>query len=76
MYTLTKTEILADNKETTVYGIKNGREEYRDISTDKREVEALCDLFNESELDELHFKDAVEDFIVGKAFCIHGEKDL
>ena len=77
MYTLTTTEAIAEKgKSITVYGIQNGLEAFDGISDDKGEVEELCRLFNELELDSVHFKDAVDDFIVGKAFCIRGEKDL
>lgn len=77
MYTLTTAKAITDKgKEITVYGIQNGIESYDGISADKEEVEKLCKLFNEKDLDCIHFRDAVEDFVVGKAFCIPEEKDL
>lgn len=76
MYKITcKTIFIENETPITLYGIENGKTEYAELSSDVNEITALCNTCNELKLDEIHFKDVVEDFIVSKACGIPVEKD-
>lgn len=52
------------NPHIYTYGIKYDDHLIEDISTDKNIVLNMCDIFNRANLSPIHFKDAVEDFMV------------
>ncbi|HPX71208.1 MAG TPA: DUF6514 family protein [Bacillota bacterium] len=66
-YELIESECVCEGIRYTGYGIRLNTEgfssEVADISNDKEKVEELALLFNANELSELHFYDAIEDFI-------------
>lgn len=63
MYTITKEEIIIENKKRTVYGIRYGDICINDITTDRDGLERLIGLCNSELLDPIHLEDVVMDFI-------------
>ena len=64
MYTITEDKKTIENKDYLVYGIRYD-DEYcvRDVSSDKAAIERLISDCNKYDLDPIHLRDVVEDFI-------------
>lgn len=76
MYKIVKTVRLSEsNKVIRTYGIKNEKQKFKDISINKDEVKRLCELCNQLKLDNIHFKDVIEDFLDERSCGNPSEKD-
>lgn len=67
MYTLTEENKILEEQEYTAYGIRYD-DEYiiNDVSEDKEAVRRLVADCNKYELDPVHLRDVVEDFLAGE----------
>ena len=76
MYTTTKTNVTCEGKEYATYGIKSENVTFDSVFCDKETAETFCRVCNELNLDEMHIKDVIEDFLCDPDLFFEGIRKL
>ena len=56
--------VLCDGECYDTYGIGFGDRNYRDLTPEREKAEAFCRLLNESDVEDCHIEELIEDFLV------------